>query len=551
MTSLNVCSTDDNAHHAPLFIPKALREIDPYFPLIDEWDSLSQNQCYFTLLGWYTHLHNIQLGNSDPKSRRLRVTLQATMFRWLCLPRTIAQMRSVSDAGCTCSTAGLQDGLHVAGYTAFTDDKQQLSTPGQVLISYCLIPLVTGSLAMPTVTLKSQRICLRPKDLEKNSSWPCSFDDLFPYGVETTTRTMLLWTAVNSSVKFSTLFLSGLERWIFHTLSLSRPWILNSPTFALNSCRVIQSAVRVIRTEEQQHARDGSLEVEAVHDQLTCMIKVTSILADIIMGSVDPLSRMFISHYPEELLASCDQAHESLDIVIRKLAFQGREARVNLARLIPMYGTARDSLARIGGKIYDLVPQLQDRCQVSHGARLAFMNNTWDRFWSNLLPTSSTSEWLHIIIHLGMLHKNPYCDNVYCPRTSADAGVIMRICGGCQRVQYCSSVCQRQSWKAEIVPHKELCNHLRLVCSQLGISKKTFQSRVIRECTYLSPKQLARIEQVQPHLHHALVQLLAASDYEGKLPRAYITSGPLNMFPNSTQDFGPSRSGFWRCLGRI
>lgn len=66
----------------------------------------------------------------------------------------------------------------------------------------------------------------------------------------------------------------------------------------------------------------------------------------------------------------------------------------------------------------------------------------------------------------GRKYKLPFCGGScsWCEAVEGEAVEkpdVMKRCGGCCLVEYCSIKCQREHWKAAERPHKELCKRVQ------------------------------------------------------------------------------------------
>ncbi|KAF7337891.1 MYND-type domain-containing protein [Mycena venus] len=57
-----------------------------------------------------------------------------------------------------------------------------------------------------------------------------------------------------------------------------------------------------------------------------------------------------------------------------------------------------------------------------------------------------------------------------CMGTAAVA--VLQKCSKCKRVLYCSTTCQREAWKHQAAPHKDLCKHAALLADHTGVSSR-------------------------------------------------------------------------------
>jgi hypothetical protein len=91
--------------------------------------------------------------------------------------------------------------------------------------------------------------------------------------------------------------------------------------------------------------------------------------------------------------------------------------------------------------------------------RNAALSPSADRFVNIYTPPwddPSETLWFRLRRVIMFILGREHCANPGCRRTAID-GAHLSYCGGCGTIRYCSSGCQKASWRHNAAPHRSVC----------------------------------------------------------------------------------------------
>ncbi|KZV80040.1 hypothetical protein EXIGLDRAFT_733713 [Exidia glandulosa HHB12029] len=290
----------------------------------------------------------------------------------------------------------------------------------------------------------SDRRLVHSQRFSSRGLWPCSTEDLLPFGPQQSFLSLVHWLAVRGDIlvmiAFEDIFLTCRDE--------LGPVILedtNRRLFANAISYQMQDALTLLKKERSESRPPGAGNFSPTMRILT----LNDILFDI-LRALSPNQQLrssttvlLLQGFEHQLLKGIEEALSFIEV-----------------------GVERDRLTSVASALHSsLGTPIEDR--------LGYLRLPFFPMPSQSDSASNLAQ--RIICDVRMRHD---CGARNCTVRERDVGRRLQRCAGCGIVQYCSKDCQRRDWKASETPHKAVCALLKRLAPLLELSEGDFRKRV-------------------------------------------------------------------------
>jgi hypothetical protein len=478
--------------------------------------------CPYYVLGWQQRMH------ADEKlidhygfgwtrgSRRHLDQVWILGFKWLSMPRTTAEIRTLVSLRCQCTPEDSSDSVHQAGAQALAQDaalgQPIVSQPFCVVAKFWLKPLKYLRLKY-----KSHRRVTKLYKIVDREDWPSSIQDVLPHGPDDTIRGLLQWFRADLDLNTIAIFCESVNR----LLDLCAPYILPSLIacwpFCVRLVACMDSAISFRRSDE-------FLETENHAEACFYSLRASSrLLADIVLEYANRTQR---------------------DFFMKPRAENIRQKIISSMDLLDEFKTNIDFCS-----LFEHICDLEERLDVLCTA-----------IWTVITPTSEIEAgkypiyegdntsvipfqyppWYSFIKCLIDLENCQRCQRPGCSQFLVHRHAL-RYCTGCRRVVYCSVHCQKLAWKHHTAPHRQICGVIRSLCIQLDLPRH----RIVKKLPH-APVDKAYLPAARTVIKH--LDLLAKADMKARSKNIIIVSLQVSL-NGIYQGLNRRRNGKTTCRG--
>jgi hypothetical protein len=383
------------------------------------------------------------------RARRAAYDGRSRCFAWITQPRSRAELEALADIECTCPAKERRSIFHLDVQTQFRTLQTENvfdQRPFFFLIEVFLYPM---SLFMrPPDSDEPPR---GMKQLHRRVRWPCSTADMLPHGAEDTTRGLiyLLELDLNTGTRRGVMYALAMVMINFHPLVM--PILVTSRTL------ITKGVIAAIHSDIDRVTSAGRSikpnDVKAVFHSQTTLLQIVDNLVTRL--STTAQRKAFHVQAPMELLIAYDRATKLFPLLQANTShFPPEHTIPELFQPDPFI----NNLKRIAGKLLldvpavgDILPQLEAR----------------DHF-RNMSPGPLTQLWRGFLHNIDLLEVMQRCMAPGCAETALTS--TLKRCTGCQRVRYCSRICQKAAWRHPL-SHRIVCWMLSEVCAEFFVPR--------------------------------------------------------------------------------
>jgi hypothetical protein len=399
-----------------------------------------------------TVLHLPSEGAVQAMDKRFSNVL-SVIARWLTAPRTSAEVNNLMGSSCRCSDSSYQQTIQAHEDGLRLIERLEHRWPLESLL-HTLLKISLASISF-FGDAPQQRGRRRLDRLFSNRIvWPFTLEQLLPWGREDSIRGLLCWCKVQdpySDMDMSTL-LEGVHNYAYAVLSpLALPYVVTSRVFIPQALLpTMERALDVL-----SYSIEAPVSPIAHDTAIMTLCRGSRIIWDICNIACDgPQRREMIEHALTRMLTCVTHAYaQLLDVLERFSGHTLRRAIIEATNSLLVFGTfaLHDFASR---------PDLQD-----FPIPLRFAKD------SLAIQDTIFTPWQNLWAAMKQLEKAQDCASPNCSRTYADVWPF-HYCGGCRRVSYCSRACQKIAWSHAAVPHRLICEVIRITCSKNEIPRR-------------------------------------------------------------------------------
>jgi hypothetical protein len=405
--------------------------------------------CVMTLLGYMSWIHDgygtmledPQLGAIHPHMLRFRTAV----LHWLSAPCSSSEMDALVNETCRCGKIDQPEDA-----SAHEEGHEMLLSLGYRLAFFVLFNLLTRVLQVSFKNKSASAVGVKLHHLEGRSAWPSGLQDLLPHGPEGTMRGLLSWykhgISGTSTIRLHDTLLGILS----FTSTLTFPFVVTSTVLVpYGVIQELDSACDRIEDlpgappKPEEVSKLGVLELIASCCHL--IMRLSFIYGD------EPLRLALTRPFTAELVRVLVRVIMLLSPISRA---QGTPEACG-PRFLEVSETTMEVLHQL----------LQDFIDLRQPSRLSpdleILLSGEPRF----------PPWKRLIQAVDQLNKMRRCAAVGCTNTFSGQRLLKR-CGRCCRVVYCSRRCQKAAWAHPVAPHRTVCEPLRRVCWMYKLGKR-------------------------------------------------------------------------------
>jgi hypothetical protein len=442
---------------------------------------LEGSACVWSLLSWFEDLQQRHKDvdqqdrhaefTNDASARQARKAVydaQNICYAWVTRPRDRLELDAFFDMHCACSSSARtvrakqhDDVLKMSARGSLQSDL--IRPPFTHLLASFLQPLVD-------MQLTNEDLHLRRIKLERRTRWRRTLQDLIPHGVENTVRALATLLDQDAAIGRRSVLVALTVLIDLHRTSVL-PFIVTSRTFIVRGfIDTIQQHVQFVRSAGQNIK---TADLSDVVNSTESMIKA---LGSIVMNYTNMSQRRtFHAQETMGLLRAYDGAIALIEM-LRPLITHPRHSRFMGPTLLDdeYWEVSVLMWSKMGGRLLDDCPEAQRvAIQLQAGQRICAAG-----LRDSFAPPYAVP-WFQFAQAISILETYQQCS---APRCSKDVWTAsLQRCAGCERVVYCSRVCQKAAWRGS-VPHRNVCKTIAALSKRLNIPKRdmaAFRSGII------------------------------------------------------------------------
>jgi hypothetical protein len=383
------------------------------------------------------------------RARRAAYDGRSRCFAWITQPRSRAELDALANMECTCLAAERRSIFHLDAQKQFRTLQNKHvfeQQPFSFLIEVFLWPMF---LFMRPPDL--EYVPHRMKQLHRRVGWPRSTADMLPHGAEDTTRGLihLLELDLRTSAREKVMYALAMVMITFHPLVM--PILVTSRTL------ITKGIIAAIHSDIDRVTSAGHSIKPA---DVKCVFQSQTTLLQIVYDLVTRLSttaqrNAFHVQAPADLLIAYDRATKLFPLLQTNTShFPAEHAVSELVQPDPFI----DKLKKMAGKLLADIPVV--------GVILAQLEAR-DHF-RNMSPGPLTQLWRGFLHNIDLLEVMQRCMAPGCAETALTS--TLKRCTGCQRVRYCSRICQKAAWRHPL-SHRIVCWMLSEVCAEFFVPR--------------------------------------------------------------------------------
>ncbi|KZV81635.1 hypothetical protein EXIGLDRAFT_730822 [Exidia glandulosa HHB12029] len=290
----------------------------------------------------------------------------------------------------------------------------------------------------------SDRRLVHSQRFSSRGLWPCSTEDLLPFGPQQSFLSLVHWLAVRED----TLVMTAFEDIFLACRDELAPVIMqdtNRRLFANAIVYQLHNALNWLKRERAKGNPPGpgnfspQVRIFTLNGVLYNILRTLSPDQQLLSGTPVPL----VKGYELDLLKCIEEALDLVEL--------GEERNRLISVATTLHGSVGTLFEERPGDLR--LPILSRSGHAGHAANV-----------------------LHRMIY--GLRQQHACGAADCTVRERDVGRRLQRCAGCGILQYCSKDCQRRDWKVSETPHKAVCASLKRLAPLLDLNAGDFHNRV-------------------------------------------------------------------------